>query len=78
MYLGLHYPSDIIVGLLWGGIVGSVVYLIYIKSYLRMYPDFNYISSQYTSTGYNRIDVDAVLLVLTLTLLYAIMRALFF
>ena len=41
MYLGLHYPSDIIVGLLWGGIV-------------------------------------AVLLVLTLTLLYAIMRALFF
>lgn len=78
MYLGLHYPSDIIVGLLWGGIVGSVVYLIYIKSYLRMYPDFNYISSQYTSTGYNRIDVDAVLLVLTLTSLYAIMRALFF
>ena len=36
MYLGLHYPSDIIVGLLWGGIVGSVVYLIYIKFYLRM------------------------------------------
>ena len=78
MYLGLHYPSDIIVGLLWGGIVGSVVYLIYIKSYLRMYPDFNYISSQYTSTFYNLIYVYAVLLVLTLTFLYAIMRALFF
>ena len=78
MYLGLHYPSDIVVGLLWGGIVGSVVYFIYIKSYLRMYPDFNYISSQYTSTGYNRIDVDVVLLVLALTLLYSVMRAMFF
>lgn len=78
MYLGLHYPSDIFVGLLWGGVVGAVVYFIYLKSYLRMYPDFNYVSSQYTSTGYNRIDIDAVLLVLTLTLLYAVMRALLF
>ena len=78
MYLGLHYPSDIFVGLLWGGVVGAVVYFIYLKSYLRMCPDFNYVSSQYTSTGYNRIDIDAVLLVLTLTLLYAVMRALLF
>ncbi len=78
MYLGLHYPSDIAAGLLWGGVVGAVVYFIYLKSYLRMYPDFNYVSSQYTSTGYNRIDIDAVLLVLTLTLLYAVMRALLF
>ena len=43
-----------------------------------MHPDFNYISSQYTSTGYNRIDMDIVLLVLVLTLLYAIVRALVF
>ena len=78
MYLGLHYPSDIAAGLLWGGVVGAVVYFIYLKSYLRMYPDFNYVSSQYTSTGYNRIDIDAVLLVLTLTLLYAVLRALLF
>ena len=47
LYLGLHYPSDILVGLLWGGIVGAFVYYVYIKSYLRMYPDFNYISSKY-------------------------------
>ena len=43
-----------------------------------MYPDFNYISSQYTTTGYNRVDIDIVLLVLTLTLLYAVMRSLLF
>ncbi len=78
MYLGLHYPGDILAGLLWGGIVGAFVYFVYIKAYLRMYPDFNYISSQYTTTGYNRVDIDIVLLVLTLTLLYAVMRSLLF
>lgn len=76
LYLGLHYPSDILVGLLWGGMVGAFVYYVYIKSYLRMYPDFNYISSQYTSTGYNHIDLDIVLLVLVLTLLFTIIKAL--
>lgn len=78
MYLGLHYPGDILAGLLWGGMVGAFVYFVYIKAYLRMYPDFNYISSQYTTTGYNRVDIDIVLIVLTLTLLYAVMRSLLF
>ena len=76
MYLGLHYPSDILVGLIWGGVPGSLAYYIYIKSYLRIYKDFNYISSRYTSTGYNRFDADIVLLVLILTLLFAITKAL--
>ena len=76
MYLGLHYPGDILFGLLWGGLTGAFVYYIYIKSYLRMYPNFNYISSQYTSTGYTRIDMDVVLLVMVLTLLFAIIKAL--
>lgn len=78
MYLGLHYPSDILVGLLWGGAVGAFVYFIYIKAFLRIHPDFNFISSQYTSTGYNREDVDIVLLILSLTLLYTIIKALVF
>ena len=78
MYLGVHYPSDIFVGLLWGGFVGAFVYYIYIKSYFRMHSDFNYISSKYTSTGYNQMDIDIVLLVLVLTLLYAVIMALFF
>ena len=51
---------------------------VYIKSYLRIHPDFNYISSQYTSTGYNRVDSDVVLIVLVLTLLFAIVKALVF
>lgn len=78
LYLGVHYPSDILVGVLWGGFVGALVYYIYIKSYLRMHQEFNYISSKYTSTGYNQVDIDIVILILVLTLLYAIIRALIF
>lgn len=29
IYLGVHYPGDIVVGLLWGGLVGYVVYRLY-------------------------------------------------
>lgn len=76
MYLGLHYPGDILVGLLWGAFAGSIVYLVYLKAYFKMSPKFNYISSQYTKTGYSLADIDIVFVVLTLTLIYAILRAL--
>lgn len=78
LYLGVHYPSDILVGLFWGFFAGSIAYYVYIKVYLRMHPDFNYVSSQYTSTGYSNDDIDIVLLVLTITFLYSIIRALIF
>lgn len=78
LYLGVHYPSDILAGLAWGAIVGFLVYYIYIRSYLRMFPAFNYISSQYTSTGYSHADIDVVLLVLVLTFLFSIIKALIF
>lgn len=29
LYLGVHYPGDITVGLLWGGFVGWLVYQLY-------------------------------------------------
>ena len=29
LYLGVHYPGDILVGLLWGGLVGCGVYSLY-------------------------------------------------
>ena len=31
MYLGVHYPGDILVGLLWGGLVGYGVYRLYLR-----------------------------------------------
>jgi undecaprenyl-diphosphatase len=77
MYLGLHYPGDIIAGLAWGGLVGTCVYFMYLKIFRKISAKNDFISSQYTSSGYNLIDVDVVLLVLILTLLYSIIRALF-
>lgn len=78
MYLGLHYPGDILVGLIWGAVSGCTAYYVYLKAYLKMSPGFNYISSQYSSTGYSLTDIDITLTVLTLTLIYAILRALVF
>ena len=31
LYLGVHYPGDIMVGLIWGGLVGYCVYRLYCK-----------------------------------------------
>ena len=31
LYLGVHYPGDITVGLVWGGIVGYMVYRLYCR-----------------------------------------------
>ena len=31
LYLGVHYPGDILVGLLWGGLVGWLVYRLYCR-----------------------------------------------
>lgn len=72
MYLGLHYPGDILCGLLWGAIVAVSVYLLYQKVYFKVSPKLNYISTQYTSTGYSLCDVDAVISVLVFTFCYAI------
>ena len=76
IYLAMHYPSDIFVGLLWGGLVGMSVYWLYFKLYLKITPTLNYISTQYTRTGYARTDIDIVISLLVLCLLYGVFRAL--
>lgn len=73
MYLGVHFPGDIIAGLLWGGIIGSIVYVLY--SHVNSHTGMRFISSQYTSTGYLYSDVDIVVSVLGYTIIYALIRA---
>ena len=77
LYLGVHYPGDILVGFLWGIISAVVSYGAYRAIYFRLRPRLNYISSQYTSTGYNHEDIDIVLLTGVLLCLYVVMRAVF-
>jgi len=36
LYLGVHYPSDILAGLIWGAAAGGASYLIYRRAYRSM------------------------------------------
>lgn len=76
LYLGMHYPSDVLVGILWGVIIGFFVFYVYSKVYYKVFPDIEFISTQYTSNGYAIATVDIVILVIVLTYIYAILRAL--
>lgn len=58
MYLGVHYPGDILFGTLTGIGAGILVYVLYnyIKKRFLNHP--RYISNQYTSSGYLITDVS--------------------
>ena len=75
LYLGVHYPSDILCGLAIGAVVGFLVYVLYIKAYYKISPRIKYISNQYTSTGYDHDDLDVVMCVLMFIFVYVVLRA---
>lgn len=75
MYLGVHYPGDILCGLLWGAVVGLGVYYAYHRLRRHIDTGMTFISSQYTATGYQFGDIDVVMAVLCATLFYAVVRA---
>ena len=74
LYLGVHFPGDILCGLLWGGLVGTSMGLMHHRLSRKLSGGSNFISSHYTSTGYALTDVDMVIVVLVATLVYAIFR----
>ena len=78
LYLGVHFPGDVFCGLLWGGLVGTAVWYLHLRVRRILSPSLNYISSQYTSTGYLLTDVDVVITVLAMTFVYAVIRACFY
>lgn len=76
LYLGLHYPGDILVGLLWGVIAGLVAYYCFYKIFFKISPKIQYVSTQYTSSGYSISDIDMVLAVMSLTFVLALIYSL--
>ena len=68
LYLGVHYPSDILCGMLYGSFVGVVVYLAFYKLFYKFNIKFQYISSQYTASGYAKADIDVVVATLGFTI----------
>lgn len=75
LYLGVHYPSDILCGLVLGVVVGLLVYLLYYRLYYKISPKIKYISNQYTNTGYAHDDLDFVMGVIMFILVYVLLRA---
>lgn len=67
IYLGVHYPGDIIFGTLEGCIVGLLVYLLYQFLKKRFLYQPRCISNQYTSSGYLICDINLLFSVLLLT-----------
>lgn len=76
LYLGVHFPSDILTGLLWGAAAGAAVYWFYTRIYAKVCSTGDFISTQYTSKGYTIVTIDIVITVLSATYIVAIMRAL--
>ena len=69
LYLGVHFPSDVLFGFLYGAVIGIIIFSFYKRFYSEMSFQTTYISSQYTSAGYERKDIDVVLVVFLLTTL---------
>lgn len=74
IYLGVHYPGDILCGAIVGLAVGGLVYWLYTYFCRRFFDSPQYISTQYTCSGYTREDISILHATLILTYLYAIIK----
>ena len=75
IYLGVHYPSDVIAGIICGVIVGLVSFFLFKTIFKRVSSQQRFISSQYTKTGYNHSDIDVVILSFIVSLLLGVLVA---
>lgn len=74
IYLGVHYPGDILFGTLVGVGAGILIYIIYKKLQNTLLKQANFISNQYTSSGYLISDIRLIKTVFYLTLFYVMVR----
>jgi len=75
LYLGVHFPGDILVGLIWGVTVGTGVYFLYRRITRGMYMPRNLNPAQYTSTCYRRLDCNWPVAVFIYTLAFIYIKA---
>ena len=77
LYLGVHFPGDILVGLIWGAISATIVYYLYYRLTRKTNTSNRLISSHYTVTGYQRSDCDIPVVIFSFTLIFALIKACF-
>lgn len=75
LYLGVHYPSDIIVGVVWGSVSSLFAYTIYnkVKDTRRLSVSDN---AATTDMAYRRSDINTVICVMALLVIFAIIFSL--
>lgn len=75
LYLGVHYPSDIIVGVMWGSVSGLFAYTIFnkVKDTRRLSVSDN---AATPDMAYRRSDINRVICVMALLVIFAIIFSL--
>ena len=67
IYLGVHYPGDILFGILEVCLIGYLMYRLYRFIHKRIFYQPRCISNQYTASGYLINDINLLFTVLLLT-----------
>ncbi|MCM1107860.1 MAG: phosphatase PAP2 family protein [Clostridium sp.] len=78
IYLGVHYPGDILCGAAWGVTVGGCFYYLYVRLKRRWLPCRVPVSAKFTATGYLIADLHLILTGLYMTFVYILIRAVFY
>lgn len=73
IYLGVHFPGDILCGTLCGVMVGFLVYQLHLYVYRKISSNRSFFSTQYTSSGYAIHDVNILLSALHFTYIFVLM-----
>lgn len=76
LYLGVHFPGDILVGLTWGFIVGTSVYFLYRRLTRNWRAEGRrYITTEYTDGGFERPTCEIPVAVFYFTVIFALLKA---
>lgn len=75
LYLGMHFPSDVLTGMAWGAAVGFFVYCLHVRLFAHVSKGGGFISTQYTSKGYTILTVDIVIATVVATYVIAMLGA---